>query len=417
VGAASVPADDVYVAGHYAYTISRNAGLRVLDISDPAAPQEIGALDVPGQASDIYVVGKYAYVAEEPDWDQDCECSVGGGLRVIDVSDPAAPVKVGAYTGYGCSRVYVAGGHAYVGTDYSGLLVLDVSDPAAPVAVGVYDMRDYVGGVYVAGNYAYVAWWQYGTFGRHGGLRVVDISDPTTPREVGTHTSPWPLVGIHVTGHYAYLAAENGGIRLLDVSDPATPVEVTAYDTPGYASEVHVSGRYAYVADQSGGLLILALEPVPTSASILTSGGSLTSSFDQTSYTFAAGTFTDAVTITHTPRYPGHGPSTGSLTGIGHFFEVSAVHSNSRQPAQPTQPYTVTVGYTDAEKGVAIESTLALYYWDETQWVREPTSTVDTVNHTVAATPDHFSLWAVLGDTRRIFLPTILRRGAGRNAD
>ncbi|MFQ5813915.1 MAG: hypothetical protein ACE5I2_12135, partial [Anaerolineae bacterium] len=100
---------------------------------------------------------------------------------------------------------------------------------------------------------------------------------------------------------------------------------------------------------------------------------------------------------------------TGPLTGIDHFFEVSAVYGSTGQPAQPTRSYTVTVGYTDAEKGPAIEDTLALYSWDGSQWVREPTSVVDTDNNTVTATPEHFSLWAVLGETRRMFLPVVLR--------
>ena len=87
------------------------------------------------------------------------------------------------------------------------------------------------------------------------------------------------------------------------------------------------------------------------------------------------------------------------------------VYSGTGQPAQiaPGQTYTLTVQYTDAEKGPAIESTLALYYWDGSQWVKEPTSVVDTANNVVTATPDHFSKWAVLGETRRLYLPLVLK--------
>jgi len=67
------------------------------------------------------------------------------------------------------------------------------------------------------------------------------------------------------------------------------------------------------------------------------------------------------------------------------------------------------VQYTDAEKGPAIENTLALYYWDGSQWVKEPSSVVDTVANKVTATPDHFSLWAALGETRRVYLSLIMR--------
>ena len=61
------------------------------------------------------------------------------GLRVMDVSKPARPVQVGAYATAGYPRgVAVAGGYAYVAAELGGLRVLDVSAPASPVEVGNY---------------------------------------------------------------------------------------------------------------------------------------------------------------------------------------------------------------------------------------------------------------------------------------
>jgi len=87
------------------------------------------------------------------------------------------------------------------------------------------------------------------------------------------------------------------------------------------------------------------------------------------------------------------------------------VYSDTGQAAQlaPGATYTVTVQYTDDEKGPAIEDTLALYWWDGSQWVKEPSSVLDADVNTVSATPDHLGLWAVLGETRRLFLPVMLR--------
>jgi hypothetical protein len=139
------------------------------------------------------------------------------------------------------------------------------------------------------------------------------------------------------------------------------------------------------------------------------SGGSLASPADRTTYTFAAGTFTDTVTITHIPLPFSNVPSAGNLVDIGRAFSVTAVYSDTGQPAQLTQPYTITVQYTEAEKGPSIENTLALYCWDSSQWAKELSSGVDTISNTVTATPDHFSPWAVLGETLRTFLPIILK--------
>jgi hypothetical protein len=40
------------------------AGLRVIDVSNPSNPREVGFFDTPGYAYGVYVSGNYAYVAD-----------------------------------------------------------------------------------------------------------------------------------------------------------------------------------------------------------------------------------------------------------------------------------------------------------------------------------------------------------------
>jgi len=185
------------------------------------------------------------------------------------------------------------------------------------------------------------------------------------------------------------------------------PVEVGFYETSAGISDVAVQGNYVYVSIVNGGLTILWFVP-PVVSSIPVAGGSVASPTDNTTYTFSAGTFTDTVVLTHTARFARQ-TLFGNLVGIGHLFDVTAVYSSTGQPAQPMQPYTITVQYTDTEKGPAIENTLGLYYWDGSQWIKESSSMVDTAANTVTASPNHFSRWAVLGETRRVYLPLVLR--------
>lgn len=367
VGAYGSPRDftSVHIVGCYAYVVDYDAGgLRVIDISNPAAPYQLGFYAPLGYVFDIYVVGHYAYLATEANWDQDCSCYVGGGLRVIDISDPTAPVEVGALNTLGKSlHVYVAGHYAYVATEH-GLRIVDVSDPSTPVQVWAYSTPGWTTGVELAGNYAYVSWETWGTaYLRRGGLRVIDMADPTAPIEVGF------------------------------------------YDMPLAPQDIYVSGSFIYVTDGADGLMILRYAP-SASAAIPTTGGSLTSPADRTTYTFAAGTFTDTVIINHTIRSPGNVPSTGNLPSIGHCFVTTAVYSGTNQLAQVTRPYTITVQYTDAETRWAAEGTLGLYHWDgfQWEWVKEPTSVVDTDNNTITAMPGQFGMWAVLGERWQLFL-------------
>lgn len=139
------------------------------------------------------------------------------------------------------------------------------------------------------------------------------------------------------------------------------------------------------------------------------SGGTVTSYQGDTALQIPPGAITSTIVITYRLAY-GSTPG-GNLISIDRGYEVTAVYSDTAQQAQlsPGHTYTVTVQYTDAEIGPAIESTLALYWWDGSQWVREPSSVVDTVNNILTATPNHFSLWSVLGSTLRSYIPFILK--------
>lgn len=114
------------VVGSYAYVTDYAGGLRVIDVSTPTAPVEIGFVETPWGAEDIAVSGSYAFVA-------------GSGLRVFDISIPSAPVEVGFVGTPAPFDVAVARGTAYLAAGDGGLRVVDVSTPSAPAEVGFFD--------------------------------------------------------------------------------------------------------------------------------------------------------------------------------------------------------------------------------------------------------------------------------------
>ena len=66
-----------------------------------------------------------------------------------------------------------------------GLKIIDISNPAAPTLVDYYDTSDFARGVQVVGNYAYVA-------DGDGGLKIIDVSNFNNP-------SPLPSVTLAVS--------------------------------------------------------------------------------------------------------------------------------------------------------------------------------------------------------------------------
>jgi hypothetical protein len=296
----------------------------------------------------------------------------------------------------------VAGDYAYVADDV-GLRIVDVANPATPAEIGFCDTPGSAVGVALAENYAYVA-------DGYGGLRIVNVANPAAPTDVGFCHTPGYAYGVAVVGDYAFVADYGNGLRIIDVSNPAAPSEVGFYDTPGYAYGVAVTEDYAFVADEAAGLIILRLLRDRVSVTIPVDGGSLTSTNGDAQFVFPAGAITATVNLTY--RHMWTDQDTGALAGIGRTFDLSAVYSDTGQVAQLAsgQSFTATLHYTDTELGSAIEGTLALYAWDSSQWVREPTSVLDASANTLSAMPNHLGMFAALGETHRLFLPVAMRR-------
>jgi hypothetical protein len=75
------------------------------------------------------------------------------------VPSPGNPVLVGQWPGYArgnANGVFVTNNLAFIAADAGGLIIMDVSNPAHPVRVGGCDTSGSAGGVAVSGNYAYV---------------------------------------------------------------------------------------------------------------------------------------------------------------------------------------------------------------------------------------------------------------------
>ena len=230
---------EVAISGNYAYVADFQAGLRIIDISNPASPHEVGFYDTLEYAEGVAVNGNYAYVTDTYD-----------GFCIIDISNPVSPQKVGLYNTLGTVfDIAISGNYVYIANWDAGLRIIDISNPAIPQEVGFYDTPGYAYGVAVSENYAYIA--------DGYALRIIDISNPVSPFEIGSCDIPDNVREIAVNGNYAYIAHGNAGLRIIDISSPASPQEVGFCDTPEYAEGVAVNGNYAYIADAGTGLRII----------------------------------------------------------------------------------------------------------------------------------------------------------------
>ena len=139
----------VAVLGNLAYVADGTPGLRILDVTNPAAPVSVSAYKTSGQAYDVAVLvvadsdgnpHTLAYVAADYE----------AGLQLIDVTDPAVPQRKASYTasrhGWGLA-VSAAGDTAYLADQRAGLQIIhldtDLAKPSlnAPERWGAPDLR------------------------------------------------------------------------------------------------------------------------------------------------------------------------------------------------------------------------------------------------------------------------------------
>jgi hypothetical protein len=173
----------------------------------------------------------------------------GGALEIYDISNPNSPVKIGqGITPSVVRGIYVSGDYAYVADYSAGLRIIDISAPASPVEVGFLNLGGQAYDVHVVDNMAYVAYGGYG-------LRIIDIGTPSSPIEVGSFKTDGDALDVCIQDNYAYIADGGGGghgLHILDISDPASPDKVGFITIPSNAYGVFVQDNYAYVAGWDG---------------------------------------------------------------------------------------------------------------------------------------------------------------------
>ncbi len=119
----------LYVKGNYAYK-TRSKTFQVFDISDPYSPFFIKEIEIDNTSYVLDVDGNYAYIT-------------GIGVQVVDISDPASPVKVGKYyNGSSFGAIKVTDGLIFA-EDY-GLTILKFVPGITNIEPDVNSVKNYI---------------------------------------------------------------------------------------------------------------------------------------------------------------------------------------------------------------------------------------------------------------------------------
>lgn len=176
------------------------SGLVVVDISDPTNMSIVGTVEAQG-ATVVDLEGSYAYVI---DW---------YGLTIVRVAHGLPLMMVGQFPGQ-FREVVVRRNLAYLLTG-GGLWLVDVSNPAQPSFVAVAYASSSLHDLAVQGDYLYVADLTYG-------VRVFDLANPADPVLVSgaPRDGAWRVIA----GPEQLLVGWEGAWTYVHLQSPTDPV-------------------------------------------------------------------------------------------------------------------------------------------------------------------------------------------------
>uniref|UniRef100_A0A7C3Z3P0 T9SS type A sorting domain-containing protein n=1 Tax=candidate division WOR-3 bacterium TaxID=2052148 RepID=A0A7C3Z3P0_UNCW3 len=246
---------------NYAYVLSWDS-LFIIDVSAPSSP--VRKSTYYGNFRDVKVDVKgtqtYAYLVQGyPE----------NGLRILDVTNPNAPNPRGFWDAgtYWLYQIAVSGDYSYItaydyNTGEEGFFIINIGNPDAPQYVGFVRITEgYPTGLAVLGTRLYVA------FG-YMGLYIYDITNPGSPGFLGhLQEAGYWYRDVSVTPggipikEYAFVTS-NQGLRVIDVTNSSSP-SLFGYYKPAYGeySSIFALGAYAYVGGDWGFSIIEASLP------------------------------------------------------------------------------------------------------------------------------------------------------------
>jgi hypothetical protein len=240
------------LSGDRVYVMAPAEGMLMLDLQSPAAPSPLGRYHSPGALRQLDKTGDLLFVSDF--W---------YGFSILDVSDPARPVFLGAHEAASVpSGSYTRGIHgvsvfqdtAYLVNGTGELEIVDVSDPTDPTLLRVLDE-----GLFRPQGVAVSLDSTGRTIAHVGVLRSLvelNVSDPENIEELGraqiSTSSTTPMTVVLNQGRDTAFIGRQSVWGAVDVQNPGMPVTLHSGE-PNPSQDVAVAGDTLYVVSQPSG--------------------------------------------------------------------------------------------------------------------------------------------------------------------
>ncbi len=225
---------EIEITYPYLFIANGEAGLRIVDVSNPSVPFEIGFLNDNSLITDIEVYGDYVILGD-----------LYKGISIIDVSVPSIPTEIGNFSEVGVlSGLDVSEDTVYIVDSGYGLLrVIDISEPSSPEEKESCSCVSWNGPLAITGNHAYLTAFL--------GISIIDITNRYSPTEVGYIHVYGRIIDIAVSEENLFVATDEDLLWIFDIREPTSPIEISHYYSPSNyfrCNKVTIHENYGLVA-------------------------------------------------------------------------------------------------------------------------------------------------------------------------
>ncbi len=234
---------------NYIYIAEYDAGVKIIDISDPSNLCEVGGYKVPySRVRNIRVIGNYAYVCGESN-DALGQATYRPGIGyIVDISDRTKPIVVGQFS-FSSTEEEIRGNFAFFAS-VSRLNICDISDKTNPQLIySSSDMYSY--DIYPYKDYLYAV--GYDTLW-NGALGIYDISCMDSVRFIKTWNGDSTLIlsrpmRVCAEDTIVYILDAEGEIIILNVSNLDSIKVIGSYSVNmGTDVEMEIANDRAYLS-------------------------------------------------------------------------------------------------------------------------------------------------------------------------
>ncbi|HEX7860011.1 MAG TPA: hypothetical protein VF773_06795 [Verrucomicrobiae bacterium] len=238
--------------GDKAFYTASGGGVVVLDVSDPSRMRPIGAIRIYDPAHRIVVNGSRAYVGsplafDAFEVDQLPFVTWHGGASMNGWEDFLECIQVVAT-------------NAFVGSRF-GMSIYNVADPREMVRLGNFESKGYVTRLQVRDGIAFVV-------DDLVGLHVVDVRKEIRPLLLSSITNTagpffpqdpdlFSIQDVAVENGYAFLGGGAAGVLVVDVNDLRNPKIVKTVKASTAAYLVKIAGGLCVVSDRAGSISVI----------------------------------------------------------------------------------------------------------------------------------------------------------------